>query len=64
MNKCVIIGDSLKGLGLAGELVAAGLLAASQDTLQDGEGSHLLIFQNLFFLRDVSFLSCVAELKG
>lgn len=44
LSMCVIIGDSLKGLGLVRGLVAAGLLAASEDTLQNGQSPLLLIF--------------------
>lgn len=40
----MILGDSLKGLGLARGLVAAGLLAATEDTLQNGQRSLLLVF--------------------
>lgn len=45
MSMYMIVRVSLEGLdSLAGCLAAAGLLAASKDVLQDGQGSHLLIF--------------------
>lgn len=40
-----------EGLGLAGCLAAAGLLAAAEDALQDGQVLLPLLLQSAFFLR-------------
>lgn len=44
---------SPEGLGFDGHLAGGGLLAAAEDTLQDGQVLLLLIFQSLVILRQI-----------